>query len=53
MTYLAGVWNWIVSHPLTDNEPIPRDDLNSLKKLAAEGTPEEEKICLGIMLDTY
>jgi hypothetical protein len=37
-------------HP---DEPIPRDDPNSLKKLAAEGLPEESKICLGVLLDTY
>jgi hypothetical protein len=35
------------------DEPLPRDDPNSLKKLAAEGLPEESKICLGLLLDTY
>jgi hypothetical protein len=43
----------ILGRPVATNEPIPRDDLNSLKKLAAEGLPEEQKICLGIMIDTY
>jgi hypothetical protein len=42
-----------LGRPVANNEPIPRDDLNSLKKLAAEGKPEEKKICLGILLDTY
>jgi hypothetical protein len=42
-----------LGRPVAKDEPIPRDDLNSLKKLAAEGLPEEEKICLGIHLDTY
>jgi hypothetical protein len=42
-----------LGRPLVKNEPILCNDLNSLKKLAAEGTPKEEKICLGITLDTY
>jgi hypothetical protein len=42
-----------LARPLAANEPIPRDDANSLKKLAAEGLPEEIKIVLGIRINTY
>jgi hypothetical protein len=43
----------VLTRPVHPDEPIPRDDPNSLKKLAAEGLPEESKICLGLLLDTY
>jgi hypothetical protein len=42
-----------LGRPVSDTEPIPRDDLNSLKKVVAQGLPEEQKICLGILIDTY
>jgi hypothetical protein len=42
-----------LGRPVDKDDPIPRDDLNSLKKLSAEGLPEESRICLGITLDTY
>jgi hypothetical protein len=43
----------VLTRPVHATEPIPRDDPNSLKKLAAKGLPEESKICLGLLLDTY
>jgi hypothetical protein len=43
----------VLARPVHQDEPIPRDDPNSLTKLAAEGLPEEEKLCLGLLLDTY
>jgi hypothetical protein len=42
-----------LARPVAPNEPIPRDDPNSLTKLAAEGLPEEVKIVLGIRINTY
>jgi hypothetical protein len=42
-----------LAQPVGAHEPIPRDDPNSLKKLAVEGLPEETKIVLGIRLNTY
>jgi hypothetical protein len=42
-----------LTRPVHQDEPIPRDDPTSLQKLAAEGLPEEQKICLGLTLDTY
>jgi hypothetical protein len=30
----------ILGHPMFPTKPIPHDDLNSLKKLAAEGLPQ-------------
>jgi hypothetical protein len=42
-----------LARPVAAHEPIPRNDPNSLKKLAAEGLPEETKIVLGIRLNTY
>jgi hypothetical protein len=41
-----------LGHPLSKNEPILQGNLKSLKKLAAEGMPEEEKTCLVITLGT-
>jgi hypothetical protein len=43
----------ILGRPVSKFEPIPRDDLNSLSKLVAENLPEEQKICLGILINTY
>jgi hypothetical protein len=43
----------VLTQPVHPDEPIPGDDPNSLKKLAAEGLLEESKICLGLLLDTY
>jgi hypothetical protein len=37
----------LLGRPLDKNEPIPRDDLLSLKKFAAEAKPEEIKQILG------
>ena len=37
---------------LSPNEPLPRDDLVSLSKLAAEGKMEETKIMLGWVINT-
>jgi hypothetical protein len=42
-----------LARPVADHKPIPRDDPNSLKKLATEGLPEEIKIVLGIRINTY
>jgi hypothetical protein len=43
----------VLTRPVDKNEPIPHDDPNSLTKLAAQGLPEEDKIILGILHDTY
>lgn len=41
-----------VGRQLSDNEPLPRDDLISISKLAAEGRMEETKMLLGWQIDT-
>ena len=41
-----------VSHKADTETFIPRDDMISNEKNEAEGSPEEEKICLEWMLDT-
>jgi uncharacterized protein (UPF0276 family) len=41
----------IVSHPRAGNEPIPREELLALKKLAAEGSLAKIQIFLGWALD--
>ena len=41
-----------VGRQLSPNEPLPRDDLVSLSKLAAEGKMEETKIMLGWLINT-
>ena len=41
-----------VGRPVTDDEPLPRDDLASIKKLLAEGTPAEIACVLGWDMDT-
>ena len=41
-----------IFRPVAPDEPIPRDDAISAKKLAGEGTPHEQKIMLGWLLCT-
>ena len=36
-----------LGRPVSDSEPLPRDDLASIKKLLAEGTPSEALCLLG------
>ena len=43
----------LLGRPNSDSEPIPRTDLLSLTKLAAEGTPSEQMTVLGWHLDTH
>jgi hypothetical protein len=40
-----------LGRPLSDSESIPRDDILSLKKFAAEALPEETKVVLGSLID--
>jgi hypothetical protein len=42
-----------MGRPLSDSEPIPRDDILSLKKFAAEALPEETKTVLGWLIDAW
>ena len=42
----------VVGRPVAPDEPIPRDPLPSLSKLAAEGTPSELLLCLGWEVNT-
>ena len=42
----------LVGRPVHPDEPLPRDDLLSLKKFLAEATPAEKQIVLGWLLDT-
>jgi hypothetical protein len=42
----------LIGRPVHDHEPIPRDDLLSLKKFLAEATPAERQIILGWVVDT-
>jgi hypothetical protein len=42
-----------IGRPLSDAEPIPRDDNLSLKKFAAEALPEETKVILGWLIDAW
>ena len=42
----------LISRPTDPAEPIPRDDILSLKKLAGEGKMEEIKIILGWEINT-
>jgi hypothetical protein len=42
-----------LGRPLSDVEPIPRDDNLSLKKFKAEALPEETKTVLGWLIDTW
>ena len=41
-----------LGRPASDSEPLPRDDLASIKKLLAEGTPSEALCLLGWDADT-
>ena len=41
-----------LGRPVSDSEPLPRDDLASIKKLLAEGTPSEALCLLGWDADT-
>ena len=41
-----------LGRPASDSEPLPRDDLASIKKLLAEGTPSEALRLLGWDADT-
>ena len=41
-----------ISRPVSDDEPLPRDDMASIKKLLAEGTPAEVACLLGWDADT-
>jgi hypothetical protein len=43
----------VIGRPLADCEPIPRDDLLSLKKFFAEAAPEEIKIVLGWLINAW
>ena len=42
----------VLARPLADNEPIPRETMEALKKLLAEAGPEEIKIILGWIFNT-
>jgi hypothetical protein len=42
----------LIGRPMADSEPIPRDDLISLKKLIAEGGLKEVQTVLGWILNT-
>ena len=42
----------LIGRPVHTNEPVPRDDLLSLKKFLAEATPAERQIILGWIVDT-
>jgi hypothetical protein len=42
----------LVGRPLSQDEPIQRESLLSLEKLAAEGAPSETKTILGWLIDT-
>ena len=42
----------LIFRPSLRNEPIPRDNVLSLRKLSAEGRLEETKIVLGWTIDT-
>jgi hypothetical protein len=42
-----------LGRPLSDSESIPRDDILSLKKFAAEALPEETKAVLGWLIDAW
>jgi len=42
----------LLGRPLNPNEPTPRDDLVSLKKMLAEGTPSKTLTILGWAIDT-
>jgi len=41
-----------IFRPLDQSDPLPRDDNISIKKLRGEGTPSEQKVMLGWLLDT-
>ena len=41
-----------VSHKATNTFDVERDDMLEIDKTNAEGAPSEEKICLGLLLDT-
>jgi hypothetical protein len=41
----------VVSRPISPNEPMPRENVLSCNKLAAEGAPSETKVILGWHLD--
>jgi hypothetical protein len=42
----------LLNHPVTDDEPIYRNEFLSITKLLAEGTPAQIQIVLGWILDT-
>jgi hypothetical protein len=42
-----------MGRPLSESEPLPRDDNLSLKKFSAEALPEETKIVLGWLIDAW
>jgi hypothetical protein len=41
-----------IGHQLSEDEPLPHDDLITLSKLAAEGHMEERKMLLGWIVNT-
>ena len=41
-----------IFRPVNRNDPIPRDDATSIRKLKAEGTPTEVQNILGWKIDT-
>ena len=47
LRYAVAIAMSIFGRPVHKDEPLPRDHLLSVKKLAAEGGLEEIKICLG------
>ena len=42
----------LLGRPVSETEPLPREDLLSLKKFVAEATPAERKVVLGWLIDT-
>jgi hypothetical protein len=42
----------LLGRPVADDEPLPRDDVLSVKKFLAEATPAERKIILGWVIDS-
>ena len=41
-----------IFRPTNDSDPLPRADATSIPKIDGEGTPDENKIVLGCLLNT-
>lgn len=51
LAYAVALATDVFARPLHPDEPVPRDDLLSIKKLKAEGALEEHKTILGWFMD--